>query len=65
MTIDNIIEIAKKILDISIVWLIFYNILKNIRNNVKLSLLFKGVAIVLILKLVSDFMGLTTIGLLL
>ncbi|MDD3241495.1 MAG: diadenylate cyclase CdaA, partial [Bacilli bacterium] len=42
-----------------------YNILKNIRNNVKLSLLFKGVAIVLILKLVSDFMGLTTIGLLL
>lgn len=65
MTLDNILMIAKKILDISLVWLIFYYILKNLRNNVKLTLLFKGVAIILILKIVSDFLGLTTIGLLL
>lgn len=65
MTLDSIITIAKKILDISLVWAIFYFILKNIRNNVKLTLLFKGVALVLILKIVSDFIGLTTIGLLL
>ena len=55
----------KKIIDIYIVWLIFYFILKNIRNNVKLTLLFKGVAFVLILKLVSDWLGLNTVGLLL
>ena len=65
MTLDSIIVIVKKIIDISLVWLIFYFILKNIRNNVKLTLLFKGVAIVLVLKLASDFFGLTTIGLLL
>ncbi len=65
MTFDSIIMIIKKIIDVSIVWVLFYLILKNIRNNVKLSLLFKGVAVVLILKLVSDFIGLTTIGLLL
>lgn len=65
MTLDNIIVIVKKIIDISLVWLIFYYILKNIRNNVKLTLLFKGVAIVLVLKLGSDFFGFTTIGLLL
>lgn len=65
MTLDSIILIAKKILDISLVWLIFYFILKNIRNNVKLTLLFKGVAIVLVLKIASDILGLTTIGLLL
>lgn len=65
MTLDSIILIAKKILDISLVWLIFYFILKNIRNNVKLTLLFKGVAIVLVLKIASDLLGLTTIGLLL
>ena len=65
MTFDSIIMIIKKIIDISIVWVLFYLILKNIRNNVKLSLLFKGVAMVLILKLASDFLGLTTIGLLL
>ena len=65
MTLDSIITVIKKIIDISLVWLAFYYILKNIRNNVKLTLLFKGVAIILILKIVSDFFGLTTIGLLL
>lgn len=65
MTLDSIIMIIKKIIDVSIVWVLFYLILKNIRNNVKISLLFKGVAMVLILKLTSDFLGLTTIGLLL
>lgn len=65
MTLDSIIAIIKKIVDISLVWLAFYYILKNIRNNVKLTLLFKGVAIILFLKIVSDFFGLTTIGLLL
>ena len=65
MTLDNILVIVKKIVDISLVWLIIYYILKNIRNNVKLTLLFKGVALILILKVVSDFFGLTTIGLLL
>ena len=65
MTIDSIVEILKKILDISLVWLALYYILKNIRNNVKLTLLFKGVAIVILLKVLSDVLGLTTIGLLL
>ncbi len=65
MTVDSMIMIIKKIIDISLVWILFYQILKNIRNNVKLSLLFKGVAMVLILKLVSDFFGLNTVGLLL
>ncbi len=65
MTLDNILVIIKKIVDISLVWLIIYYVLKNIRNNVKLTLLFKGVALILILKVVSDFFGLTTIGLLL
>ena len=65
MTFDSIIMIIKKIIDISLVWVLIYQILKNLRNNVKLSLLFKGVAIILILKIASDFFGLTTIGLLL
>lgn len=61
----NILSIARKIADISLVWLIFYLILKNIKNNVKLSLLFKGVAFVIILKIISDWLGFTTIGVLL
>ncbi len=65
ITMTDILSILRKVADISLVWLVFYLILKNIRNNVKLSLLFKGVAFVIILKIVSDICGFTTIGVLL
>lgn len=65
ITVTDIISIAKKIVDISLVWLIFYFILKNIKNNVKLSMLFKGVVIILVLKYTSDFFDLTTVQVLL
>ncbi len=65
ITITDVISIVRKIVDVSLVWLIFYFILKNIKNNVKLSLIFKGVAIIIVLKIVSDIFGLTTIEVLL
>ena len=65
ITMTDILSIVRKLIDISLVWLVFYLILKNIKNNVKLSLLFKGVAFVIILKFVSDWLGFTTIGVLL
>ena len=65
MTIDNILVILQKVIDISLVWVIIYFVLKNIKNNVKMVLLFKGVAVILIVKVLSDVLNLTTIGLLL
>ncbi len=65
ITVTEVVSIIKKIIDISIVWLLVYVVLKNIRNNVKLSLIFKGVAIVLLLKVASDLFGFTTVGVLL
>ena len=65
ITMTDVLSILRKVADISLVWLVFYLILKNIRNNVKLSLLFKGVAFVIILKIVSDLCGFITIGVLL
>ena len=65
ITITDVISIIKKIIDISLVWIIFYYMLKHIRNNVKLSLIFKGVALVIILKVISDLFDFTTVGLLL
>jgi len=65
ITAASVFSLIKKLIDISLVWLIFYYILKNIRNNVKLTLIFKGVAFVLILKIISDWVGFRTIGLLL
>ena len=65
MIIDNILDILKNILDVLLVWLMFYYILRNIKNNVKMSLLFKGVLVVIILKLVSSWLHINTLGLIL
>lgn len=63
MTINSIITILQKVIDISLVWMLIYFVLKNIKNNVKMVLLFKGVFIILIIKLASDVFHLTTVGL--
>lgn len=65
MFIDNLITIVQKIIDISIVWLILYFVLKNMRRNVKMTLLFKGICIIILIKLISDWLNLVTVGLLL
>ena len=61
----DIISLIKDIVDVSLVWLVFYFILKNIKNNVKLSLIFKGIAFIILLKIVSYIFDLTTIEFLL
>ena len=65
MIVDNIIDIIKNIVDILLVWFMFYYILKNIKNNVKMSLLFKGVLVIIFLKLISTWLKLNTLGLIL
>ena len=65
MTISSLITIIKTIIDISLVWIIIYAVLKSLKNNVKMILIFKGVLIILLVKLVSDYFNLTTVGLLL
>ena len=65
ITVDTILSILNKTIDILLVWLMFYYILKNMKNNVKLTLIFKGVLIVALLKIISDFFKFVTIGLLL
>lgn len=65
MSFDTIIDTIKKILDIAIVWGLIYTLLKNVKSNVKLSLLFKGILFIAIIKLIADFLGLVTVGILL
>ena len=65
ITLSDLLNVLRKIVDISLVWFIFYFILKNIKNNVKLSLIFKGVAFVIVLKIISDLFGFITVGYLL
>ena len=58
-------SIIRNLLDIFIVWAIFYYILKNIKNNVKLALIFKGVVFIIILNVLSSFLSLVTVKVLL
>ena len=65
ITLASVLSVINKTIDVLLVWMVFYYILKSIRNNVKLTLIFKGVVFIVILKIVSDIFNFVTIGLLL
>ena len=65
MTFEAIVNSVKNVIDVLLVWLVIYYILKSLSKNVKMVLLFKGIIFILILKIVSDVFNLVTIGFLL
>ena len=65
MNLSLIWSIVTKIIDICLVWVAFYYILKNVRNNIKMALIVKGIIIILLIKFVSDLLNLYTVGVLL
>lgn len=65
MTFDGIILLIKKLTDVLLVWFVLYFILKSLRKNVKMALLFKGILFIVLLKIISDLLNLVTIGFLL
>ena len=65
MSFAEILDFVRKVIDVLLVWLVLYYILKSLRKNVKMVLLFKGIIFIFILKIVSSFFGLITIGYLL
>lgn len=65
MTFDSIVDLFKDIIDVLLVWLVIYYVLKSLSKNVKMVLLFKGIVLILALKILSDVFNLVTIGFLL
>ncbi len=65
MTFTKLITDIETIIDISLVWMLIYVVLKNLKNNIKMVLIFKGIIILVAIKLLSDWLNLTTVGLLL
>ena len=63
MNLNDIMVIIRNIVDICIVWIIIFYLLKSIRNNVKLLLIVKIVTVILVIKLLSDWLGLVVAGL--
>ena len=62
---DTVVNSVKDIIDVLLVWLVIYYVLKSLSKNVKMVLLFKGIVLILLLKIVSDVFNLVTIGFLL
>lgn len=60
MSTTAILSILKGIVDVLIIWVLFYYLLKSMRNNVKLTLILKGVIIILLLRLASEVFNLVT-----
>ena len=65
MNISFIWSIITKLLDICIVWIAFYFIFKNVKNNIKMALIVKGIIIILFIKIFSEYLNLYTVGILL
>ena len=65
MTTNSLITMLKALIDISLVWILIYGVLKNLKNNVKMVMLLKGALIIILVKFLSDYFNLITIGLIL
>ena len=62
---NDIVTMIKAIIDISLIWILAYSILKNLKGNVKMVFLLKGIIILMIVKLLSDKFDLRTTGVIL
>ncbi len=65
MTLSSVWSIITKILDVCILWYIVYFLLKNLKNNIKMVLIFKGVLFIVVIKILSSLLNLYAVGLIL
>ncbi len=65
MTLGSIWSVFTKVIDICIVWLMVYYVLKSLRNNIKMTLIFKGILLIVLIKILSNILSLHTVGVLL
>lgn len=65
MNLSSIWTVVTKVIDICFVWIAFYFILKNVKNNTKMALIVKGLIIILVVKVISDLLNLYTVGVIL
>lgn len=62
MTLTTVWSIITKILDICIIWSMIYFLFKNLKNNVKMVLIFKGIIWLILIKILSNVLNLYTVG---
>lgn len=60
-TINNLLQFIKIILDISLVWVAFYFILKIVKNNSRTIQIFKGILLIFLIRYMASVFGLTAV----
>ena len=65
MILNDINTTIRGLIDISIIWILVYSIIKNLKGNIKMVFLLKGVIILGIVKILSDWLDLRTTKLIL
>ena len=65
ITLTSAWSLMTKILDICIIWFMLYFLFKNLKNNVKMVLIFKGVIWLIFIKFLINYLHLYTVGVLL
>ena len=65
MILNDVTTMVKAMIDIALVWILAYTALKNLKDNVKMVFLIKGIIILMIVKIASDYFDLRTTGVIL
>lgn len=65
MTLTTVGSIVTKILDICILWCMVYFVIRKLKNNIKMGMIFKGIVFIIIIKLISNVLNLYAVGLIL
>lgn len=65
MILNDITTTLRAMADIALVWILAYAVLKNLKDNVKMVFLLKGIIILIIVKIISDYFDLKTTGVIL
>ena len=61
LTLNNLLTIIKQLADIGVVWLLFYYLLKIVKNNSRTIQIFKGILVVVIAQWIAGLLGLHTV----
>ena len=62
LTFESILTITRMFLDIFIIWLLLYYMIRIIRNNSRTSQIFKGILLVILIDITAKFLGLNTVA---
>ena len=65
MILNDVTTMVKAMIDIALVWILAYTALKNLKDNVKMVFLLKGIIILVIVKILSDYFDLRPTGVIL